>query len=402
MLDVQPVTLPPNLETFPNPCQAIRDLGLYDKPPQWVEWRIEHGFFVARYADVHEALMDLRLSNDPSNLDTSSGEVPRTIIPPGNILTIDPPDHTRLRRLVQKAFTHRSINQLRPRIQRCVDELIDSMAARGEAEIVKDLGEPLPTTVICEMLGVPYADREQFIAWTRTMLTPALDADGLQAMHGAQQEMASYFMKLIERTKQDLGDNILSALITAREEGDRLDDIELLSMMNVLLVAGFETTINLLSTGTHLLARDPEAWAALRANPSLVPNAIEEMLRYDGPIFVDMFRYAKEDVELHGTFIPKGSRVYFCLGAANRDPSQFPNPDKFDINRKDIKHLAFGRGVHLCIGAPLARVEAELAFTSLVQRFSSVTLAVPESELRWRHHTMRGVIELPVTLVSKE
>jgi len=403
MLDVEPaVTLPPNLESLANPYQVIRDLGLYDVPPQPVKWRTERGFFVARYRDVWDALTDLRLSNDSSNLDTSTGEVPRDIIPPGNILTLDPPDHTRLRHLVQAGFTQRRINQLTVRIQRVVDELLDAIAARGESEFIQDFAAPLPTAMITEILGVPYEDRAEFMIWARAMLTPPADETDtkqLAVMHDAQRKMSAYFVEHIERIKQQPTDSILWALISARAEGgDKLSDTELLSMMIVLLVAGFETTINLLGTGMHQLARNPDIWAALKSDPALVPNAVEEMLRFDGPIFVDIFRYAKEDVELNGTRIPRGSRVYLSLGSANRDPGQFTNPDTFDIYRDDIRHVAFGRGVHLCIGAPLARMEVKIAFTSIVQRFSELRLAVPESNLRWRHHTMRGLADLPVTV----
>jgi cytochrome P450 len=402
MLGLEPaVTLPANLETLPNPYHAIRDLGLYEVPPQRVKWRTEEGFFVARYQDVKAALTDLRLSNDSNNLDKSTGEVARDIIPPGNILTLDPPDHTRLRRLVQPSFTQRSINQLRQRVQLRADELIENMAAKGEAEIINDFGEPLPTMVISEILGVPYEDREQFTEWAKAMLTPPIDETDraqIAVMHDAQQKMASYFTEIIERTKKNPTDSILGSLITVREGGDKLSDAELLSMMIVLLVAGFETTINLLGTGTYQLARNPDAWAALKENPSLVPNAVEEMLRFEGPIFVDIFRYTKEDLNINGTEIPRGSRVYLSLGAANRDPAQYANADVFNIHRENIKQLGFGRGIHLCLGAPLARLEAQIAFASMVQRFSKIRLAMPESEIRWRHHTMRGLDQLHVTV----
>ncbi|MEW2574726.1 cytochrome P450 family protein [Streptomyces syringium] len=311
-----------------------------------------------------------------------------------NMLQVDPPHHTRLRKFVAKEFTPRRIEEMRPRIARWTGELLDAMLPLGRADLVDSFALPLPLTVICELLGVPVGDRAAFREWSNEVVLPSSP----EAAGAAAQAMTAYFVSLIEAKRQSPGDDLLSALTTATDDdGDRLSPDELLGMAFVLLVAGHETTVNLISSGVHELLRHPDQLAALRADWSLLDGAIEEMLRYGCPVERCAFRYTAEPVEIGGTRIPAREPVIVVLAAAARDPRHFPEPDRFDIRREARGHLAFGHGVHHCIGAPLARMEAAIALKALLERCPDLAFDVDPAALSWRPSmALRGLLALPV------
>jgi cytochrome P450 len=290
------------------------------------------------------------------------------------MLQQDPPKHTRLRKLVSKSFTPRAAEGWRPRAQAIADELITRSLERGRIDVIADLALPLPSTLICEMLGVPAADRERFTLWTAhvthalagTMAPPDVQARA----QNAAMELAGYFTDLIEERRKSKSDDLLSELIRAEEEGDRLSHSELVVQSIGLLIAGFETTIGLIGNGVAALARNPGEAEKVRARPELVPNAVEECLRYEGPIGTTL-RVLHEDASFGGRTIPKDTEVWAMLWGANRDPAVFPDPDHFDVERSNAReHLAFGGGAHLCLGAHLARMEGQVALPAVVRHWT--------------------------------
>ncbi|MBV2156615.1 cytochrome P450 [Kitasatospora sp. SUK 42] len=369
-------------------------------------------FLITRYQDARDALADPRFSKEPkaapewakvmAGVGDDEGPMGR------NMLNSDPPDHTRQRRLVNKAFTPRRVEALAPRIQRITDDLLDAVAGEPETDLMAALAHPLPITVICELLGIPLADRRDFAVWTRMLLASPATEEGILSRRQGNEEMSRYLVDLIERMRPgvdpdrdpDSQPDLLSALIAPGRE-DQLDGRELLGMVKLLLVAGHETTVNHIGNGVLALLRHPEQLALLRSRPELLPAAVEEMLRYDGPIERVPMRFTTEDVEIAGTVIPKGSAVNIVLGSADRDERRFADPDALDIERKDNQHIAFGHGIHYCVGAPLARLESRIAFRSLLDRFPGLELACKPEELRWRiggPNIMRGLDTLPVRL----
>ena len=270
------------------------------------------------------------------------------------------------------------------------------MSTRREVDLLASFAFPLPITVICELLGVPVADRDQFRAWSATIVTDTVAPEVFQDHATA---MTGYFRRLMAARRREPADDLLSALISARDEGDRLSENELLSMAFLLLVAGHETTVNLIASGTLALLLNPGELARLRADPSLLGGAVEELLRYVNPVNNATFRFAGEPVEIGGVAIGPGEVVLVSLSGANRDPSRYADPDRLDLGRDSGGHVAFGHGIHYCLGAPLARLEAEIAFGALLDRFGEITLAVPPDELRWRPSTLiHGLETLPVRL----
>ena len=313
------------------------------------------------------------------------------------ILFLDPPDHTRIRQLVGKAFTPRAVEAMRPHIQEIVDGLLDAAAGKGEMDVIADLALPLPVTVISEMLGVPVEDQARLQQWTDIavrLIDPSDDVAILAEAANALGGYNEYFGGLIGERRQQPREDLLSALVQAEEEGDRLSEQELLAMMALLYVAGHETTVNLIGNGMLALFRHPGELDRLRRDPSLLPSAVEEMLRYDSPVQLTA-RTATADVELDGLRIAKGQEAGVLLGAANRDPAQFPDPDRFDVGRQDNRHVAFGGGIHHCLGAPLARAEAQIAIGSLLRRFPVLNL-VDREPPRKETVNLRGLASLPV------
>lgn len=319
-----------------------------------------------------------------------------------NMLRSDPPHHTRLRRLVAGEFTARRVEALRPRVQQITDELLDAMEAAPDrrADLIRSFAVPLPMTVICELLGVPDLDRESFRRWCTEVVAPT----GEEAEAAALRAMSGYLSGLIEATRERPGQDLLSGLIRARDEGgDRLSPEELTGMAFLLLLAGHETAVNMLGNGVRALLAHPDQLAALRADPDgLIDGAVEEMLRWDGPVESATYRFARADLEIGGTFIEAGSPVLVSLAGADRDPARFaepggPGPEEFDIRRAGQSHLAFGHGIHFCLGAPLARMEGRIAIRALLERFPGLAEDPEAGPREWIPGTLiRGVKRLPV------
>src|SRR5437870_10294965 len=355
----------PAFRDDPYPSLArLRALDPVNEMPVGI-WRL------TRYADVNRLLHDV-----PAGVRTTDGVLPGVDESLTGqrlfMLQQDPPTHTRLRRLVSAAFTPRAIAALRPKIQRIVDECLDRVAARGEMDVIKDLALPVPSTVICEMMGVPVADRDRFTVWTAQatfgLAAGVLPPEMLGQAAAAGMSLAGYFQELIATRRTRLGDDLLSELIRAEEEGDRLSPSELISQAIGLLLAGFEPTIGLIGNGVRALVEHPDELATLRARPELITSAVEECLRYDGPIILTA-RILHVDTDFGGKTIPCNAKVWRMLAAANRDREVFSDPDRFDVERQPNEHLAFGGGPHFCLGAYLARLEAQIAIGSLVGRF---------------------------------
>ncbi|MCX4539373.1 cytochrome P450 [Streptomyces sp. NBC_01565] len=358
-------------------------------------------WLVTRYEDGLAALSDSRLSSDVR--DASDARLLRQLPDTeresmlSNMLRSDPPDHTRLRRLVSKAFTARRVADMRPRIQALTDRLLDGIAPEGHADLVADFALPLPVTVISELLGVPVDDRHDFQHWTDRMIRRGAEPPDPAVVNEAWQHMRAYVTELIRAKRAHPGDDLLSGLITARDEEQQLSEDELVAMVFLLLAAGYITTVNLIGGGIAMLLADPDQLDLLRSDPELLPGAIEEILRYDGPVSPGIARFAREDVEIAGVAIPRGATVLIGSAVADRDPARFPDPDRLDITRQDNAHLAFGHGIHYCLGAPLARLEGQIAIGTAVRRLPGLALAVSAEEISWRPGGLRGPESLPVT-----
>ncbi len=361
---------------------------------------------LTRYADVQAVLRDAeRFSSDERNSDLFEVFQQSMNLDPGTLdasaaqsmLFLDPPDHTRLRALVNKAFTARVVEGLRPRAQAIVDSLLGDALERGSMDVVAELAYPLPITVICEMLGVPLADHSRFREWSSDLvlsLDPMMSPEIAAKANRATEGLAEYFRGLLSERRANPGKDVLTALIAAEDEGQRLTEDELLSMCILLLVAGHETTVNLISNGMLALLRNRDQMQRLRGDPSLIRTTVEELLRYDSPVQLTG-RIPLQDLEIGGKRIAKGQEVVALTGAANRDPAQFPDPDRLDLGRTDNRHFAFGAGIHFCLGAPLARVEGQIAIATLVRRMPKIELA--SDEMEWRETvTLRGLARLPV------
>ncbi|MFF1377334.1 cytochrome P450 [Streptomyces sp. NPDC058308] len=350
-------------------------------------------WLVVGHEEARAALTDPRLSNDIRHSAGWQDDGGNSI---GlNMVQTDPPDHTRLRKLVAKDFTSRRIAELRPRVQQIADELVDAMLPLGKADLLEAFALPLPLAVICELLGVPSGDRKMFHDW----YLASTDFTRPEEAGAAAQAMTGYLAELVAAKRVEPGADLLSALAGGlHAEDDRLSPEEMLGMAFLLLVAGYETAANLLSSGTLALLRHPEQLAALRADFSLLDNAVEEMLRYEGPVETTAFRYTKEPVEIGGVSVDRGESVAVVLAAASRDPKKFAEPDRFDIRRDARGHMAFGYGIHHCLGAPLARMQGAVAFRTLLERCPDLALDAGPDSLAWRPSLMlRGLHQLPVT-----
>jgi cytochrome P450 PksS len=363
-------------------------------------------WLVARYDDCLAVLKDTnrfvknRLTVPGPSRPASPVWVPRILRPlPRNMLDLDAPDHARLRKLVQKAFTPRLVEGLRPRIQVVIDRLLDQAARRGEMDLIRDFALPLPVTIISEMIGVPEEDRSRFHQWSRRIV--AADSSRWHTLRSFPNAIAflRYIRRLIRKRREAPRDDLTSALVTAEEAGDKLSEDETVAMMFLLLVAGHETTVNLIGNGTLALLEHSEQLARLRRDPSLMKSAVEELLRFDGPLVMSTERYAREEVTIAGITIPQGALVYAVLASANRDGRQFENPDALLLSRHPKYPLAFWQGSLFCLGAALARMEGQMAIGALVGRFPSLALAVLRKSLRWRRGlVLRGVEAMPVKL----
>lgn len=350
-------------------------------------------WLVVGHKEAREALTDPRLSNDVRHSAAWTDDGGNSV---GlNMVQTDPPQHTRLRKLVARSFTARRIEALRPRIQQIADELVDAMLSRGRVDLVEAFALPLPLAVICELLGVPARDRKTFHDW----YLESTDFTAPEAASAAAEAMTGYLGDLIDSKRRTPGTDLLSGLAAGEEGEDRLSREEMLGMAFLLLVAGYETAANLFSGGTLALLSHPEQLAALRADWSLLPDAVEEMLRYDAPVETAAFRYTREPVQIGGVTIGVGEPVAVVLAAASRDSGRFAEPDRFDIRRDARGHLAFGHGVHHCLGAPLARLQGAVGFRTLLERCPGLALDEAGEELHWRPSLMlRGLHRLPVVV----
>ncbi|AUH42645.1 cytochrome P450 family protein [Streptomyces sp. CMB-StM0423] len=360
-------------------------------------------WLVTRYADARQALADPRLSKNPAHHHSDKTGIPgeRSAGLMTHLLNIDPPDHTRLRRLVSKAFTPRRVAAFAPRVQELTDRLIDGFADRGEADLIHEFAFPLPIYAICDLLGVPAEDQDDFRDWAAVMIHHGKGPRGGVAR--AVKKMRAYLAELIHRKRAALGggdaadDDLISGLIRASDEGEKLTENEAAAMAFILLFAGFETTVNLIGNGTYALLTHPAERARLAADPALLPSAVEELLRYDGPVELATWRFATEPLQIGGQRVAVGDPVLVVLAAADRDPARFAEPDTLDLSRRDNQHVGYGHGIHYCLGAPLARLEAQTALGTLLRRLPDLRLAGETSELRWRGGLiMRGLRTLPV------
>lgn len=360
----------------------------------------QFAWIVTRYDDALKALDDPRLVTNPpyfSDADDPDAPPHRAIVS-RNLLSVNPADHRRLRRLVQKAFTPRMVERLRGRIEEIANDLLDQAEGKGEMKLIEDFAFPLPIIVICEMLGVPVQDQDKFRRWSDAIMEsvhhPGLNRNSDEAM----KQFVEYLQQLIALRRTRLQEDLISDLLAVEDEGDKLSEHELYALVFVLIIAGHETTVNLIGNGMLALLEHPEQWEKLRSSPELVLSAVEEILRYNGPAEVSNTRWATEDFEFGGKSIRKGEMVFISFSSANRDARQFPKPDEFDITRELNNHIAFGKGVHYCLGAPLARLEAEIAISALIRRMPNIRLKTSSDEFEWRPGMIiRGVREIPVS-----
>jgi cytochrome P450 PksS len=360
-------------------------------------------YLVTRYDDVAALLKDQRFAKDVRNALTPEQLRRQPWVPPmfqaisQNMLDQDAPDHTRLRGLVHKAFTPRRVEQMAERAQAVADELLDAVEARGRIDLIGQYALPIPVTIIADMLGVPARDRGSFQRWSKAVTGSTGAFWNTLLMIPTMIWFMRYIRGLIALRRADPQDDLLTALVQAEETGDQLSEDELVAMVMLLLIAGHETTVNLIGNGVLALLRSPEQLARLRADPALAKTAVEELLRYESPVEMATQRYAREDVELAGATIPRGSLVFGVLASANRDEAQFPRAGELDLARAPNRHLAFGQAIHYCLGAPLARLEGQIAIATLLRRAPDLRLSAAPEALRWRPGlVLRGLEALPL------
>ncbi|MFJ2847518.1 cytochrome P450 [Streptomyces sp. SID4946] len=372
--------------------QTVRPLEMTNGTRLWL---------ITGYAEVRQALADPRIAKDSWQIMRILRErriqVHQDIFSQAmahHMLNTDPPEHHRLRQMVNKSFTMRRVQQLRPRIEQVTDELLDAVRGLDVVDVIDTLAFPLPIIVICELLGVPERDRNTFRAWISAFLLAVEPEVRLEASTA----MDAYIRQQVAAKRAAPDDDMISVLATEESE-DRLSDDEIVAMIVLLLAAGHETTVNLIGNGMLALVTHPAQFAELRADRSLLPGAIEEFLRYDGPVNQATLRFTSEPVEIGGRVIPEGEFVMLNIDSANHDPQRYADPDRFDLHRDARGHLSFGHGIHFCLGAPLARLEAEVVFGRLLDTFDEIELAAPVEQLEWRSSTlMRGLEKLPVRM----
>lgn len=364
----------------------------------------ESVWLITRYDDVAAVLKDERFVKNTANAMTPEEAARQPWFRKAfqalkrNLLDLDPPEHTRLRALVQKAFTPRLVEEMRPRIQQLTDELLDKVQMRGSMDLIAEYALPVPTTIIAEMLGIPVEDRHKFHRWSNALTSAASSTWGLVRAVPNVLFFMRYLRKVIKQRRADPRDDLISELTRVEEAGEHMSEDELLAMVFLLLVAGHETTVNLIGNGMLALFENPEQLERLRKEPALIRPAVEELLRYSNPVDMATERYARENVTINGTTIRRGEMLYPVILSANRDERQFPNADRLDITREPNRHLSFGQGAHFCLGASLARLEAQVAINTLLRRLPDLRLAVPPEAIRWRRGlVLRGLEALPVT-----
>ncbi|MFC9627362.1 cytochrome P450 [Streptomyces sp. NPDC056930] len=394
----------PEFRRNPHPVYAsLRDTAPVCpmRPPHGVDT-----YLITRYKDARAALADPRLSKDMYGAMDAYRRIfgDSSVALDDHMLNSDPPKHTRLRRLVSSTFTPRRVDSLRPRIQDIVDTLLDNCATREPVDLLTAFAFPLPIIVICELLGVPPDERPELQRLSITVAQTGFSKESKQAQQKAEEDLHAYFADLLSRKRSHPGEDLLSALTAAQDEKGGLTEQELISTAFLLMFAGHKTTAYLIGNAIHHLLTHPAQLRAVQENPELVGQTVEELVRFEGSVESATFRFAAEDVEIAGTRIPKGSLVQIALSSANRDPLKFDSPDEFDVQRPanaQSAHLGFGYGIHYCLGAPLARLEVQLALTGLFSRFPRAALADPAREVPWMEvpfPAFRGLAELPVVL----
>jgi len=384
---------------FPILAQA-RSMGAVIEVPMsmdptkklWLVTRMEEAVEVLK--DHKHFTVDRKMSSSGNVFRRQEKLEDRPIFMRQSMINVDEPDHRRLRGLVSKAFTPKYIASLRPSIQRIADELLDRVQEQGQMDLVHDYGYPLPITVISDMLGVPLQMRDNIQRWSEGLVNGEFDGEGPRRV----QAFSEYIVELVAEKRRHPGEDLTSQMIRLEDEGDSLTEGELLSMIGLLIFAGHETTSNLISIGALMLLDAPDQFERLKADPTLIPSAIEELLRINGPVLSPTPRFVTENIELAGQQLAKGDMVMVVLASANRDERQFTDPDSLEVARDLNRHIAFGQGIHVCLGAPLARLEGDIAFTTLLRRMPNLKLAIPRDEVMWRGNaTLRGLRSLPVT-----
>jgi cytochrome P450 len=400
--------LAPSFKANPYPTFAemrenapVYQITLNDRPA-WV---------ISRFEDVEAILKDARFKKSIRNVYTvpeiaekfpwmsrSSEDGNPRFFMGQNMLGFDPPDHTRLRSLVNLSFTPRLIEQWRERIQEITNDLLDAVQEQGTMDLIDDFAFPLPMTVIAEMLGVPDTDRKRFRHWSNMFIEATGNVQAFTAMHDDLEAFRAYLAELVEQKRGQNSDDLLGRLVRTEAEGDRLSEEELVAMVFLLLVAGHETTVNLIGNGVLALLQHPDQLELLKQNPTLIKSAVEEFLRYQGPLLTATQRWLGEDLELAGQQLQKGDQIILLLSSANRDERTFKDADRLDITREENHHLAFGKGIHYCLGAPLARLEGQIAVDTLLRRMPNLRLAIDVRDLAWRPGLLiMGLSKMPVT-----
>ncbi|SFJ64827.1 cytochrome P450 family protein [Thermoflavimicrobium dichotomicum] len=359
-------------------------------------------WIISRYHDAVSLLKDKRLQKNPRTVFSAEQyqqafPFPEMRLFIEHMLNSDPPDHTRLRSLVQKAFTPRIIENLRPRIQEIADQLLESVEAQGHMDIIQDYAFPLPIILISELLGIPTEDRNQFRQWSNAVIYAFNQPERLKQVLPEIRAFHAYLQTFITKRRQNPQDDLTSELIRAETENEKLSEKELYSMLFLLIIAGHETTVNLIGNSVFSLLQHPDQCEKLKKEPAFISLAVEEFLRYMSPVEFATNRWAIEDIQLHGKTIKKQDLVLISIASANRDPAKFTHPEKLDITREKNEHIAFGHGIHFCLGAPLARLEGQIAIQTLLQRIPAFELAVTRQELKWQStFLMRGLQHLPI------
>lgn len=391
-------------DPFPFYRKVREGSGIYRAKPT----RLGEPWLVTRYSDVSALLKDNRLAKNPANA-LSPEQLARMRIPKmfaplmRNMLSQDDPDHARLKKLVQSAFTPKRVEQLVENTKTISSGLLDRLAGRETFDLISDYALPLPVIVISELLGVPKADRDRFAHWSRILIRNSTVPWKMILSLPQIILFMRYLRRLVEMKRAEPDDALVSALVTAETEGERLSPDELLGMIAILLTAGHETTTNLIGNGTLTLLQHPKELSRLKAEPGIIDGAIEELLRHSGPVETASERYAMQDIEIAGTLVPRGSLVFGVIASANRDPRQFVEPDKLNLSRQPNRHLTFGEGGHYCVGAALARMEGRIAFSDLFGCFPDLGLAVPAAKLNWRPGViLRGLERLPLCTRAKQ
>ena len=363
----------------------------------WTEW------LITRYEDALPLLKDSRLKKNPENVFSQEGLKPFLSLENGDHLTkhmlnSDPPDHSRLRSLIQKAFTPKMISQLGGRIQHIADTLLDHVEHKHSLNLVNDYAFPLPINVISEMLGIPKEDQEKFRIWSHAVIASPETPEEIKENEEKLSEFITYLQYLVDVKRKEPKEDLVSGLIQAESEGSKLSAPELYSMIMLLIVAGHETTVNLITNTVLALLENPDQLQLLKEKPELIDSAIEEGLRYYSPVEITTARWTAEAFTIHGQEIQKGDMVIISLASANRDEKVFMNPEVFDITRENNRHIAFGHGSHFCLGAPLARLEAKIAISTLLKRMPALQIKGERKEIKWQgNYLMRSLEELPLT-----